>query len=244
MGRLFVATLSYLASISISIIAFLFQINGHTTLEISTRLPVLLAPAVYAYVIILFINILIIFWLYTYWKKYKTSENITVLQATLFVLVNIFYILTILTWHHYEFISSIITLVLLVTTLAILYFTYPYSDNKLSSRMPISISFGWITFLFMTNANFVLTLNEWNGFGLSYQLWTVVAMTLGTAIAMHVRYHFYDVAFPSVLIWAYVAVAVHNSFDELLVSTAALFLSGVMLVGIFFMKKNPAHQFS
>jgi len=242
MGKLFIATLSYLASLAFSLTAFLYQINGYTTLEISTRLPVLLTPATYGYAIIAVMNLLFALWLYTYWKNYKTFENITVLQTTLFVLVNVFYMIALLTWHHYQFILSLVTLALLVASLAALYFTYPYSDNKLSSRIPISICFGWITFLLMTNTNFVLTIYEWNGFGLSYQLWTVIAMTLGTAIAMHFRYHFHDIAYPSVLIWSYIAVAVQNGFDELLVSTAALFLSGVMLAGIFFVRKTQIAQ--
>jgi hypothetical protein len=41
-----------------------------------------------------------------------------------------------------------------------------------------------------------------------------------------------------VFIWAFVGIAVRNGFEELLVSTAALFLSAVMLAGIIFMKKS------
>ena len=172
-------------------------------------------------------------------EKYKTAESMTMLQANLFLLTNILHIVAILSWHYLQFTVSVVTFVLLIATLASLYFTYPFSDQQLSSRVPVSIYFAWVLFVMMTNTNFVLTLNEWNGFGLSYPLWSVIALTLGTAVAMHVRYHYFDVAFPAMLIWCYIAVAVHNGFEELLVTTASLFLSGVMLVGILFMKKNP-----
>lgn len=242
MGRLFIATISYIAVFAITIIAFLFNINGYKTLDISMRLPVILTPATYAYVFVLLLNILLAYWLFQYWRKLKSFESMTLLQASLFVIANILQIVEILSWHHLQYTISIVSLSFLLATLAALYFTYPYDNEFTSNRMPIAIYFAWTIFIFMTNISFILTLNEWNGFGLSYQLWAVIAMTFGTAIAMHVRYHFYDVTFPSVFIWAYVAVAVHNSFDELLVTTAALFLSGVMIVGIIFMKKNSAPQ--
>jgi hypothetical protein len=47
-----------------------------------------------------------------------------------------------------------------------------------------------------------------------------------------------------VFIWAFVGIAVRNGFDELLVSTAALFLSAVMLAGIIFMKKSMRNSSS
>ena len=94
----------------------------------------------------------------------------------------------------------------------------------------------------MTNTSFTLTAYEWNGFGLSNPLWAVILLTIGTGIALYIRYHHFDIAYPSVFIWAYLGIALHNGFDELLVTTAALFLCGVLLVGILFIKKNPVYQ--
>ena len=119
---------------------------------------------------------------------------------------------------------------------------YPLSSNKLTDRVPLSIYFAWTTFLFMTNLSFTLTSYEWNGFGLSNPLWAVILLTMGTAITLHIRFHYLDIVYPSVFIWAYIGIALHNGFDELLVTTAALFLCGVLLVGIFFIKKNPVYQ--
>lgn len=237
MGRLFIVMASYIALVVITISAFCFQINGHTTLEISTRLPVLLTPANYAYIILIFIYVLIAYWIIIYWKKRKTSESLTNLQMILFTLAAILQIIAIISWHYSQFTFSFSMQVLLIFTLYGLYFTYPLNDNKLSSRIPISLYFSWVTFSLLINSSFILTLREWHGLGLSNPLWAVIAMTIGTAIVLHIRYHHNDIAYPSVFIWAYLAVAIHNGFDELLVTTAALFLSGVMIVGILFIKK-------
>lgn len=242
MVRLFIVTFSYLAIAIVTVLAYCIQINGHTTLEISTRLPVLLAPANYAYIILIFVIIWLAIWVIALWKQRKNSNSISYLQTFLFALSSIFYVLATILWNKTEFILSISMFGLLVLTLAGLYFTYPVKDNKISSRVPISFYFGWMTFLLITNVSFTLTLNEWNGLGLSNQLWAVIFMTIGTAIALHIRFHHFDITYPSVFIWAYLAIALQNSFDELLVTTAALFLSGVMVVGILFIKKNPAYQ--
>ncbi len=94
----------------------------------------------------------------------------------------------------------------------------------------------------MTNTSFTLTSYEWNGFGLSNPLWAVILLTIGVVIALHIRYHHFDIVYPSVFIWAFVGIAFHNHLDELLVTTAALFLCGVLVVGILFVKKKPAYQ--
>lgn len=78
---------------------------------------------------------------------------------------------------------------------------------------------------------------QWSGFGISNALWAVIVMTVGTAIALHLRYHHFDVAYPIVFVWCYIGIAVQNGFDELLVTTAALFLAGVMIVGVFLIKR-------
>ena len=38
---------------------------------------------------------------------------------------------------------------------------------------------------------------------------------------------------------AFLGIAIANGFNELLVTTASLFLSGVLIVGVLFMRKNP-----
>ena len=62
---------------------------------------------------------------------------------------------------------------------------------------------------------------------MSDPLWAVIMMTVGTALALHIRFHHFDIAYVFVFIWAFIGIAVRNGFEEFLVSTAALFLSAV-----------------
>ncbi|MBG9454238.1 hypothetical protein ABE61_09245 [Lysinibacillus sphaericus] len=236
MPRFFLMTITYVVSLILTFSSYFMKINGQSSLEISNRFPVIFAPFNVSYVIWIVVYMLLGYWLVMNLKK--TSIK----QTVLFSSICIMQALAIVVWHHELFIVSIVSTFILVLYLSKLYKTYPLSNNSLTGRLPFSIYFAWVTFSLMTNVSFTLTSYQWNGFGLSDPLWAVILLTLGVAIALHIRVHYFDIFYPSVFIWSYIGVALHNGFDELLVSTAALFLCGVLLVGILFVKKNPAHQ--
>lgn len=242
MPQFIFATITFIVALILTFSSYFIKINGQSSLEISNRLPVMFAPLNISYVIWIVIFILLGYWLVMNLKNQHTQEHLSLKQGIQFGSVCILQMLMIIFWHLQLFIASLIVTFMLVLYLFMLYNTYPLSNNKLTGRVPLSIYFAWTTFLFMTNLSFTLTLYEWNGFGLSNPLWAVILLTVGTAIALHIRFHHFDIAYPLVFIWAYIGIAFHNGFDELLVTTAALFLCGVLLVGIVFIKKNPAYQ--
>lgn len=236
MPRFFLMTITYIVSLILTFSSYFMKINGQSSLEISNRFPVIFAPFNVSYAIWIVVYIFLGYWLVMNLKK--TSMK----QTVLFSCICIMQALAIVVWHHELFIVSIVSTFILVLYLFKLYKTYPLSNNSLTGRIPFSIYFGWITFNLMTNVSFTLTSYQWNGLGLSDPLWAVILLTIGAAIALHIRFHYFDIIYPSVFIWSYIGVALHNGFDELLVTTAALFLCGVLLVGIIFIKKNPAYQ--
>lgn len=236
MPRFFLMTITYIVSLILTFSSYFMKINGQSSLEISNRFPVIFAPFNVSYVIWIGVYMLLGYWLVMNLKK------TTMKQTVLFSSICIMQALAIVVWHHELYIVSIVSTFILVLYLLKLYKTYPLSNNSLSGRIPFSIYFAWITFSLMTNISLTLTSYQWNGFGLSNPLWAVISLTLGAAIALHIRFHYFDIIYPSVFIWSYIGVALHNGFDELLVTAAALFLCGVLLVGILFIKKNPAYQ--
>jgi len=212
------------------------KINDHSFLEISNRFPVIFAPFNVSYMIWIAVYMLLGFWLVM--NLNKTSIQQTVLYSSTCIMQA----LAIVIWHYELFIMSIISTFVLVLYLFKLYKTYPLCNNSLTGRIPFSVYLAWVTFSLMTNVSFTLTSYQWNGFGLSDPLWAVILLTIGAAIALHFRFHYFDIIYPTVFIWSYIGVALHNGFDELLVTTAALFLCGVLLVGLLFIKKNPVYQ--
>lgn len=231
MPQFILMTMSYIVSLILTFASFFMHINGQSSLEIANRFSVIFAPMNISYVIWIVIYLFLGYWLAMNMKK--TSMK----QTALFSCINILQALTVYVWHHELFIVSLGITLLLVLYVFMLYSSYPLNDQSMSGRLPFAIYFAWATFTCITNTSFTLTAYGWNGFGLSAPLWAVILLTLGGAIALHIRFHHFDRIYPSVFIWAYIGIALHNGFDELLVTTASLFLCGALFVGILFMKK-------
>ncbi|MFJ7669321.1 hypothetical protein ACIQXI_19820 [Lysinibacillus sp. NPDC097195] len=236
MPKIILMTITYIVSLILTFASYFITINGQSTLEISNRFPVMFAPINISYMIWIVIYILLAYWLVMNFKK--TSIK----QTVLFSNVCILQALSILFWHYEFFIIFFCSSVILVLYLFFLYNTYSFTNNSLTGRLPFSLYFAWSTFMMLTNASFILTSYGWHGFGLSNPLWAVILLTIGTAIALHIRYHHFDIVYPSVFIWAFIGIVLHNGLDELLVTTAALFLCGVLIVGILFVKKKPVYR--
>lgn len=242
MGRFAIMVIALISVITINALANILPLNNQTTGEISNRLPVLFTPAGYVFSIWSVIYVLLIVWLVGMWKKRQQDEVIYTKRSTLFIISCVLNIAWIYLWHYEKFLFTVFVMIGLLITLVLLYRTFPDSDNSIKSRLPISVYLGWISVATIANISYVLTYYEWNGWGLSDPLWAVIMMTIGTALALHIRYHHFDIAYVFVFIWAFIGIAVRNGLEELLVSTAALFLSAVMLAGIIFMKKAKSHS--
>ncbi|WP_102693943.1 tryptophan-rich sensory protein [Rummeliibacillus pycnus] len=242
MVRLIVLTIFYIAMIVFSATANIIPLNGHTTSEISNSYTVLFSPAGYVYIIRVIIYIILAYWIYLLWKNHRNKFQISLLQALLFVASSIFNMLWIYLWHYEYFTWSIIVIVFMLLSLTGLYFTYPAWHRSWGGRLPISMYLAWVSIITFMNIAFLFTHNHWSLLGLSDPLWAVIMLTFGTAVALHLRFHYDDILFPIIYIWAFIGIAFKNGFEELLVTTAALFLSGVLVVGIIFIKKQKPSE--
>lgn len=74
-----------------------------------------------------------------------------------------------------------------------------------------------------------------NGWGMSPQLWTAIALITGAAIAATVIIQQADIAFILVIVWAFVAIAVRQANIPLIAATAgslAIALIVLLLLGM------------
>lgn len=238
LGRCILVALALFATVIATVSASILPLNGHTALELAYRYKIVTLPATYVYIILPIIYILLCYWVYAQWKNRRTAHALTFLQAILFTASAITLIVWTELWHYEQHTWSFIALTIATICLFILHLTYDATDNRLGGRLPISITLAWVSFLAMLNFAFNFVYNDLPDFGLSTQLWTVIFLTCGMAFALAIRFHRYDPAFPIIYIWFFIGIAVANSFNELLVTTAALFLSGVLIVGILFIRKR------
>lgn len=240
MARILLMTIAYIGIIVFNSLANILPLNGQTTGDISNRLPVLFTPAGYVFSIWSVIYILLAIWIAGFWLRYKKGEVPTFNIALFFTLSAVLNITWLFLWHYEFFAWSVAAIFAYLISLIALYLQYSNTERKFTERLPISINMGWLSVAAISNASYVLTYYNWSGWGLSDQLWTVIMLTVATALALHIRFHHSDIPYALVFIWAFIGIAVKHGTNELLVTTASLFLSGVILTGILLIKKRSA----
>ncbi|PIC57367.1 hypothetical protein CSV80_08790 [Sporosarcina sp. P12(2017)] len=229
MLRIILMVLSLLIMIGTHIAANLIPLNGLTTWEIANRVPVLFMPAEYVFSIWIVLDLLLVSWLYLFFKtSARLSSFVANLRAITFSVSCFFNIAWLLLWHYSYYYWAIVSVIALLICLLVLYFSYPKIEETIRERLPISAYMAWIFIAVIANSNYAFKLHDWTGWGLSDPLWTVLFLTLTAAIALHFMYHYHDSMFNLIIIWSFIGIAIKNGTDELFVSTAALFLSAVI----------------
>lgn len=218
--------------------AYWLGFNGFTTIEIYNRLPVFIAPASYVYLLFF----LIIFVNFIYFLKFKDQNYSFVLrnnlQIALYICNSLVHMLVLYIWHEQQFMSATVLQGALVLLSFNLYLTYPLTKEQINYRTPIALFFSWQLFTFLLMMNITLVHYEWYGFGISNSLRTVIFLTLGSIVMLYFKYEYKDRISSLVFVWFYIGIAFANGFNALLVTTAAVFLSGVMLTGAWYINKK------
>lgn len=234
MSRILLMTLSLCTVILLNITASFYSLNGHTTGEITNRLPLLFLPADYVLIICWLLYITIFFWIFNFNKtRHEMSSAHRNRVTFLFVISCLLHIAWIFLWHFGLFTGTVITKIGLLVTLLTFYFTFPKRDNRMLGRAPFSLLTGWIFITTISNISYLLMIHGWSGFGLSDPLWAVILLTASTAFALHFMYHYKDYVMNLVFVWAFIGIAVRNGTEELFISAAAIFLSAVIVTCIF-----------
>lgn len=109
-------------------------------------------------------------------------------------------------------------------------------QEKWLAHVPFSIYLGWISVATIVNVAVSLYHNNWNGFGIAPSVWTAIMMGVAGAIAALIAVQRRDVAYPLVIVWALIAIAIRQSSVPLIVSVAvgvAIVLSLLVLASWF-----------
>jgi len=197
----------------VNLLAERLPLGGKTTGQISAQYPVLIAPAGYAFSIWLVIYTLLIgFVLYGFTKSGRESKMVQGVGAYFF-LSCLFNIAWLLLWHNEKIVSSVFIMFGLLLTLVTIYMRvndrcyYPLTRAEhLFVRLPFSIYLGWICVASIVNVGSALYAIEWDRFGLSNTMWTIIMLIAATLIAFWLGLRYSDPAIVLVFIWAYIAI--------------------------------------
>ena len=246
--RQWVNVLAVVVTIAVNGLANALPINGQQTGEISDRFPVFFVPAGYVFSIwgLIYIG-LIAFAIYQALPAQRTNPRLQRVGYwfALSCLANIVWILL---WHYNLFPASLLVMLVLLASLIVIYLRLDIgratvgAAEKWAVNVPFSIYLGWITVATVANATSVLYDLQWNGFGISPEIWAVLMIGAATIICLAVILTRRDVAYSLVLIWALIGIAVKQGDRSQIVATMAVAMALVIAVALIVVKIRAARR--
>jgi len=181
-------------TIIVNSLANIVPIGGKYTGELSDNTPNLFVPAGITFAIWGVIYILIImFAIYLakdLFKKDKETKPFLEKISIFFILASLANIIWIFLWHYEQILLSLLAMVLLFFSLLIIYLRLHIGIEKITLKeklfvhVPISVYLGWITVATIANVTAVLVTIDWDGFGISEQIWTIIVIIVATIITI------------------------------------------------------------
>lgn len=113
------------------------------------------------------------------------------------------------------------------------------------AHIPFSIYLGWISVATIVNVALALYNTNWQGFGIAPAVWTVIMMGIGAVLGILVAFRHRDIAYPLVIVWALIAIAVRHQNIPLIAATAtgfAIAVAGVAAIVRFQSNRNSQQR--
>jgi hypothetical protein len=205
-------------------LANVLPIGGKNTGELSDNIPNLFVPAGITFAIWGVIYVLIIiFAIYLakdLFKKEKTTKTFLEKISFFFILASLANIIWIFLWHYEQILLSLLAMLLLFFALLIIYLKLNIGIEKASMKeklfihVPISVYLGWITVATIANVTAVLVTIDWDGFGISEEIWTMLVIIVAAIITILMIVKRKDCAYAAVIIWALIGIYIKRIADD------------------------------
>jgi benzodiazapine receptor len=198
-------------------------IGGIDTATVSNNNPTLITPAGYVFSIWGVIYILLgVFVVYQALPRERSSDYQGKI-GWLFVLSSLINIAWIFVWQFESLILSVVLIFALLLTLIAIYLRLDIGRSKvktserLTVHLPFSVYLGWITIASIANVAVTLTAYNWDGFGVSPEIWAIIVVAVALVITMLMLGIRKDIAYALVVIWALVGIGVNHSANQTVV---------------------------
>jgi translocator protein len=227
--------LGLVIALAVNALATLLPLNGLNTAQISDRFPVLIVPAGYVFSIwgIIYLG-LIAFTIYQALPKQGENPRLQKIGLWFFFssLVNALWLVA---FHFLQFGLAMIIMLVLLGILIRIYTGLGIGKlivkpvERWLVNLPFSIYLGWITVAAIANAAQLLYSLNWNGFGITAQVWTLIMLVAAVVISALVSFTRRDIGYSLVLVWAFTGIAVKQASLPLVSSAAWLAAAAVVL---------------
>ncbi len=249
--RQLVNLLTVIFALTVNILASTLPLNGQNTGEISDRFQVYFVPAGYVFAIW---GVIYIGWIaFTIFQVRPSQRENPRLRRLgyLFAVSNLANAVWLFCWHYNKFGLSVIVMLALLIALIASYLRLDVNRSSVTSAeyrsvdVLFSVYLGWITVATVANISDWLYLVGWDGFGISAQVWTMIMLAVASSLGLAMAITRRDVGYLSVLVWAFVGIAVKQTPAPTVVVSAwvaAAFMLVLVLYSLF--NRRTASQIS
>lgn len=252
--------LAVFVTILVNFLANALPLNGKYTGELSDAYPNLFVPSGLTFAIwgVIYL-LLILFGIYQardLFKKDKIAMPFLDRISYYFILASIANILWIFAWHYEQVLLSVVFMIVLLVSLLIIFLRLEIGkailprSERFFIQIPFSVYLGWITVATIANITALLVSFNWDGFGISEVIWTILVIVVALVITILMLITRKDVAYSLVILWALLGIYIKRTDPQYgvqndialtaIVSIAIILLAIIVEVGLdmFMIRKN------
>ena len=227
---------SVILALTVNILASTLPLNGQNTGEISDRFKVYFVPAGYVFAIwgVIYLG-WIAFTIFQFQPSQKESPRLRRL-GYLFAISNVANAAWLFCWHYNQFGLSVLVMLALLGLLIASYLRLDVNRTAVtrteywSVDILFSVYLGWITVATVANITDWLYFVGWNGFGVSAQAWAVIMLAIASLLGLAMALTRHDVGYLSVLVWAFIGIAVKQTSAPMVVLSA--WVAAILILGL------------
>lgn len=227
--------LAILGTFAVNVWSNLAPINGQTIGEISNNqfAEVRIVPADYAFAIwgVIYLG-LIGFGIYQLRAQQSSRLQQTRLLLVIACIAQAIWVILFLYNQFWLSVLAMLAILLpLIMILPLQIARRPASRaEKWLAQVPFGIYAGWISVATIVNIALALYSQNWNGWGISAEVWTVIMMTVAAGVGALVNLRCRDAAYPLVIVWALVAIAIKQTLPLIVIPAIGLATGLALLV--------------
>lgn len=212
--KIFVA-FTYLAMIVVNALSNILPINGNNTGQVSNLYSNLFAPASLTFSIwglIYFLLAAYTLYQFGFFQKDKGKKNASLFSelGNYFAVTSLANLFWIFSWHYHLISFSLLFMLVILFYLIKINSILRQKNLSLKEnffiKAPFSIYFGWITVATIANVTTLLVSLNWNGWGISPAIWTVIILIIGALIGLFRTLADKNIFYGLVFIWAYFGI--------------------------------------
>jgi len=199
---------SVVAMFVVNILANVLPINGITTATLSDAIPTYFTPAGYVFSIWGLIYAGIVVYVISMFTNFTDDDRKIYPWVIASSLANTGWIFL---WHYRLIYLSVIAMVILLASLIAIYLIL-HKAKKISllKTLPFNIYLGWVSVATIANISAALYVANWDGFGISPEVWSAIMIAITTAFAVYAILK-KTYSYSLVILWAIIGILVKFS---------------------------------